>query len=94
MSALEITRPMCASALARAWGKKPNTVTNWIINGARSGNVRRYLRAFKLGGQWMITPEAAEEFLASFAHSKPKKKTRDDEADTRRVLALLGAKCR
>ena len=91
--ALEIKRPMSAAALARHWGKTPATITGWITRGAKRGNGRKYLQAFKLGGHWMITPEAAQEFLGEFTSTTCKRKrTRNDEADTQRVLALLGAR--
>lgn len=90
---LEITRPMNAAALARHWGKTPATITGWITRGAKRGAGRRYLQAFKLGGQWMVTPEAAREFLGEFTSTEAKRKrTKHDEADTQRVLALLGAR--
>jgi hypothetical protein len=90
---LEIKRPMSAAALARHWGKTPATITGWITRGAKRGKGRKYLQAFKLGGHWMITPEAAQEFLGEFTSAVNKRKrTRNDEADTQRVLALLGAR--
>lgn len=89
---LEIDRPLCASELARAWGKTPATILYWIENGTGRGKKYRRLKAMRLGGRWCITPEIAREFLAPDAPPAQEKArvTRPDPDRRRRVLALLG----
>src|SRR5262245_5954530 len=50
----------------------PSTVTRWILSGCPSrGGERVTLAAVRVGGRWMVAPEALEAFFAALASTGP-----------------------
>ena len=76
-SAIEIKLITIAEACAHipGRGKKrihPSTICRWILSGCPSrGGARIKLAAVRVGGRWMLSHSALDEFFASLATTEP-----------------------
>ena len=62
-----------ATQLAKLWCVNPYTIKVWITQGCKQGKATTFLGAVRIGNRWIISPQAARDFIQPEAKPKGNK---------------------